>query len=211
MRLRWDISLVLFLVWMGVVLVLPPTLLGLAATSASGAQAPNSAGGEQNESATVSLGTVAVQVGSTATIPLYYSLGGSNPLRSFHMEVEFVSNSVKFTKAEKGVAAEAQEFDLAVEAKELPPDDKKIVRTHLNIDLSMGDADPSKSLPEGLWAYLYVDVPANAKAFSIVLTPTVVSAQDSSKKPVKVAGEAGKIIVSGPIGLPLPTCFFFNH
>ena len=164
---------------------------------------------QSGEPATVILGTVASDPGTTATIPLYYKPGAARSIRNVHLELEFVSNSVKFAKAEKGVAAETQNFDLAVNAKELPPDGN-IQRTRLSIDVSVADADAGKSLPEGLWTLLDFQVPADAKAFAIALNPIAVTAQDADKKPVKLMAEAGKIIVSVP-DEPLAACFFFTH
>jgi hypothetical protein len=69
------------------------------------------------------------------------------------MDVEFVSNSVKFMKAEKGTASTVQDFDLKVGSTELPPDAKNIHRTRLSIDLAVKDAGPKKGLPEGLLSF----------------------------------------------------------
>ena len=160
--------------------------------------------------ASLVLGTVASPPGTTATIPLYYKPLKSSPLRALHLEVEFVSNSVQFATAEKGLASKVQDFDLAVETKELAPDDKQVQRTRLSIDVSVLDSDPKKALPEGLWAFLNFRVSANAKPFAITLHPTSLSARDATQKPIQVVGEAGKIIV--PIADdPMSACFFFNH
>ena len=181
-----------------------------AAQQRGAAQALGSKSSPQGESASLILGTVAGDRGSSVSIPLYYQPGKNPPLRTAHLEVEFVSNSVKFAKAEKGLAAETQDYDLAVDVKELPPDKKKVQRTRLGIDVSVAEADPQKSLPEGLWAFLNFRIPADAKPFSISLNPVSVSGQDTQKRKVDLAVEAGKIIVSVP-DVPLVGCFFFNH
>jgi len=187
----------------------PLASLALAGATILGGTSPPLAqqSGGAGEPATVILGTVASDPGTTATIPLYYKPGAARSIRNVHLELEFVSNSVKFAKAEKGVAAETQNFDLAVNAKELPPDGN-IQRTRLSIDVSVADA--GKSLPEGLWALLDFRVPTDAKAFAIALNTIAVTAQDADKKPVKLMAEAGKIIVSVP-DEPLAGCFFFTH
>ena len=196
----------------GVVFILawPEAGFHLSAQETDATQASASGKAGRQEPFSLILGTVASDPGTTAAIPLYYNLLPGDALRSVHLEIEFVSNSVKFDKAEKGPAAELQEYDLAVEVKELPPDDKKISRTRLAIDVSVADSDTKKTLPEGLWAFLNFRVPPEAQPFSISLKPVSVSAQDTSKKPVKVAAEEGKIIVSIP-DVPLVGCFFFTH
>lgn len=158
----------------------------------------------------VVVGTVASEVGTTVAIPVYFEPGKNSRVRRLHMEIDFVSNSIKFAKAEKGVASKDLNFEINVAANELPPDDKKISHTHLKVDVSVTDADASKSLPSGLVAFLNFKIPENAKPFSISLIPLSVSGEDAAKKPVEVAAEAGKVIVSIP-DAPLAGCFFFSH
>lgn len=158
----------------------------------------------------VVVGTVASEVGTTVAIPVYFEPGKNSGVRSLHMEIDFVSNSIKFAKAEKGIASKGLNFEINVAANELPPDDKKISHTRLKVDVSVTDADASKSLPSGLVAFLNFNIPENAKPFSISLTPLTVSGEDAAKKPVEVAAEAGKVIVSIP-DAPLAGCFFFSH
>ncbi len=179
----------------GVLLLFP----ALAAAQASEARVPN-----------LILGTVASDRGTTATVPLYYQPAEDTPIRSLHLEVDFVSNSVKFAKAEKGIAAEIQDYDLAVETEELPPNDQDLSRTRLKIDIAVVDSDSSKALPQGLWTFLDFRIPEDAKPFAISLTPASVSAQDEAGQPVEVTVEAGKVIVSVP-DEPLVGCFFFTH
>ena len=156
------------------------------------------------------VGTVASEVGTTAAIPLFYDPAKSGGIQSFHLVLDFVSNSVKFARAEKGVASEGVELEVKAEAAELPPDGKKIFHTRLTVDVSVAGGDPKKTLPQGLLAFLNFTVPENAKPFSISLNPISISAQDASKKPVEIAAEPGKVIVSIP-DAPLAGCFFFSH
>lgn len=191
-------------------LLLQPGFIPAFTRERKGAQSSASENARAAEAASLVLGTVASQPGSTATIPLYYKPLKNSPLRILHLEVEFVSNSVTFAKGEKGLASEVQDFDLTVQPEELPPDDKQVRRTRLRIDVSVLDPDSKKTLPEGLWAFLNFRVSANAKPFVVALNPTSISAQDPTQKPVKVGGEAGKIIVAVADD-PMSACFFFNH
>ena len=190
------------------VLAIGGILFLLSSPRLAGAAQERKAGREP--ASNVVVGTVASERGTTAAIPLYYQPTKNSAVRSLHLELDFVSNSIKFAKAEKGVAAEGLNFEIAVEPKELPPDDKKIAHTRLNIDVTITDSDPKKSFPEGLLAFLNFKIPDDAKPFSISLTPITISAQDAAKKPVEVAAEAGKVIVSIP-DAPLAGCFFFSH
>ncbi len=165
---------------------------------------------EARATANIILGTVASDRGTTATVPLYYQPAEDTPIRSLHLEVDFVSNSVKFAKAEKGIAAEIQDYDLTVKAEPLPDDDQGLSRTRLMIDVAVADGDPGKALPRGLWTFLDFRIPEDAKPFAISLIPASVSALDEAGQPVEVTVEAGKVIVSVP-DEPLVGCFFFTH
>lgn len=202
---RKTIILLLFSLAGSSVLLFPAS-----SRAAAAPQGKSTAKSAQEPSGSLIVGTVASERGTTAAIPLYFQRSNNTNVRSVHLELDFVSNSIQFTKAEKGVAAEGQNFEVTAEAKQLPPDDKKITHTRLNIDVSVADSDSKKSLPEGLLAFLNFKIPDDAKPFSISLTPITIAAQDSSKKPVEVAAEAGKVIVSIP-DAPLAGCFFFTH
>jgi len=167
-------------------------------------------GGGYNEPPAFILGTVSGDPGTTAGVPLYFKTGGGKPVRSAHLEVEFVSNSVKFAKADKGTASAVEDFDLTADSKEFPPDDKNLKHTRISLDIAVKDSDPEKALPEGLLSFLNFDVPTDAKSFSIELNPRVVTAQDAAKAAVKVRAESGKIIIALP-DEPMPGCFFFTH
>lgn len=199
MRFGWITIALLLMGTAGAGLLLLPSQSGVSHAAAL----------QDSDRPSLILGTVAGERGTSVTIPLYYKPGRGAAPRSLRLDVTFVSNSVKFAKAEKGIAAETQDFDLAVRAAELPPDNN-IVRTRLSIDVAVADADNKKVLPEGLWAFLEFRIPPEAKPFSISLEPSSVSAADAAKKPVEVAAEAGKIIVSVP-DEPLAGCFFFTH
>jgi hypothetical protein len=161
------------------------------------------------DSPLVILGTVAADPGTNATIPLYFKPKAGQALQGLHLEVVFVSNSVKFAKSEKGVASEMQNVELKLVPAELGAEGN-IRRTRLDIDVSVSGGAPDVSLPEGLLAFLDFRVPTDAKAFSIALNPQAVAGRDADGKPVALSAEAGKIIVSVP-DAPMVGCFFFTH
>ena len=172
--------------------------------SAAYAPAQNSKGAAGN----VILGTVAGERGTSVAIPVYYESKDDAAVRSVHLDVDFISNSIKFSKAEKGIAAEVQDYELKAETEPLPNDDQGRSRTRIKIDVAVTEA--GKALPQGLWSYLDFEIPPEAKPFAISLNPSSVSAKDVSEKPAQVVAEAGKVIVSVPAE-PLAGCFFFAH
>src|ERR1043166_7776745 len=50
----------------------------------------------------VSLSEITANPGQSLMIPLYFTPDPQNPLRSFSVEIEYVSNSLKFNSAEPG-------------------------------------------------------------------------------------------------------------
>src|SRR5262245_3696612 len=62
------------------------------------------------DSAGLIIGTVASELGTTAAIPLYYQPPKNAKVKKIHAELDYVSNSVKFDKAEKGVASAVEDF-----------------------------------------------------------------------------------------------------
>src|ERR1051326_4905320 len=115
------------------------------------------------DSAGLIIGTVASELGTTAAIPLYYQPPKNSRVKKLHAELDYVSNSVKFDKAEKGVASSVEDFDLKVETKDLAPDDKTFTHTRLYVDVPLLRADPKKSVPEDLLPFLNFKIPPDTK------------------------------------------------
>jgi hypothetical protein len=177
----------------GVVAAALGLLIGGLCSSPGRAQEPARSG----EPPHVILGTVSSDRGTTASIPLFYQPVAGQSVRSLHLEVQF-GNAVQFVSGQKGSASEAQDFDLAVKAAE----------GRLSIDVALQDADAGKALPEGQLASLDFRVPEDATAGSVPLVPAAVSAQDASKKQVKVIAEEGMIVI---VTAPPVACFFYMH
>ena len=150
--------------------------------------------------------------GANVMMPLYFTRDPKNPLTSITVDIEFVSNNLKFDKIASGTAAEQAGADLSSALTEGKPDDKGVKRSKVRITASLKDA--AKGLPDGLLAYLLFEISLDAKPFSIKLTPTVVDAQDNhipSKKVTGVATESGMVVVQVLDVMPEATCFFFTH
>ncbi|MDA2933281.1 hypothetical protein MYX82_02945, partial [Acidobacteria bacterium AH-259-D05] len=154
---------------------------------------PGAQEGERSEPPNLILGTLARAPGTDVSIPLYYQSSAETPIRSLHLEVDFVSSGLKFVKVDKGAAAETQDYHLVVEAEELSADEEGRARTRLNIDVSVVDSDSGRFLPKGLWALLNFTIEHGVESSAISLNPSSISAQDLSGNPVEVVGEAGKV------------------
>lgn len=207
MRKRIRSLIVLWLVVVNGLLPIPlPSLAG--ALQSVSEQAPR-----------VSLTEVSATPGASLMVPLAFTPDPKNPLRSVAVDIEFVSNSLTFQKASPGLGAELVNANIQASVSEGEPDDKGLKRATLRVTASLPGASPKEGLPDGLLAYLLFQVSQDAKPFKITLTPTVVSAQDLSTPPRKVANvaaEPGAVIIESLDDVyqrlaPQVACFFFSH
>jgi hypothetical protein len=171
--------------------------------------------GTTEDAPRISLRQITGSPGDSLMIPLYYTPSSAGePLRSIAMDIDYVSNHLKFQKAAAGVIPEDVGVDVAGSATDGEPDAKGTVRSQLRVSVSLTEKNPKKGLPEGLLVYLLFQVTTDAKPFTITLTPTVNSAEDLHNPPRKVAEittAPGTVVVEVPDALPETTCFFFNH
>ena len=167
----------------------------------------------------VSLAEVNTTPGASVMVPLSLTPDPENPLRSLTVDIEFVSKSLIFQKTSPGMAVELVNADIQVNLTEGEPDEKGLKRAKLRVAASLPESNPKEGLPEGLLVYLLFQVSQDAKPVMIKLTPTVVSAEDLSTPPKKVASsvaaEPGLVVVEALDTLyerlaPI-ACFFFMH
>ena len=197
--------------------VLIATLL-LAGTPAVVGQQTPPAGGRQEASAgagpRVSVGEINGTPGAGLMVPLYFTPDPRAPLRSITVDIDYVSNSLKFQKASRGVVTEQVGADLSTTLTDGKPDAKNVTRSKLRVAVAIPEREPKQGLPEGLLAYLLFQVSTDAKAFAIRLNTSVVSAETIQNPPQKVAKvntAPGLVVVELADMLPEGTCFFFNH
>jgi len=201
------LPIALWLVVAGALLPMPPALQAEALQSASG-QVPR-----------VSLAEIRATPGASLMMPVALTPDPKNPLRSLTVDIEFVSNSLTFQKTSPGLAAELVNVTIQANLTDGKPDDKGLKRAKLRITASLPEPNPKEGLPDGLLAYLLFQVSQDAKPFAIKLTPTVVSAEDLSTPPKKVASvgtEPGLVTIEALDAVydrlaPQVACFFFSH
>ena len=200
----------LVVLWLTVVgaLLLVPSQLRAAAMQSDSEQVPR-----------VSLAEINGNPGAKVMMPLSLTPDPKNPLRSLTVDIEYVSNSLIFQKASRGLAAELANADIQTNLTEGKPDDKGLKWAKLRITASLPEPNPKDGLPHGLLAYLLFQVSEDAKPFLITLTPTVISANDLSTPPKAVANVGAKPGVVSVESLdatydrlaPAVACFFFTH
>ena len=161
----------------------------------------------------VSLGEITGSPGASLMVPLYYTPDPKMPLKSLSVDIEFVSNSLKFQKVARGVIPDDIQADITSTVTEGEKDAKGIARSKLHVNVALADKNTKNGLPEGLLAFLLYQVSMEAKPFSIKLTPEVVASEQlqASKQVAKVTAVPGTVVVEIEDLLPEATCFFFNH
>lgn len=161
----------------------------------------------------IALGEISGSPGASLMIPLYYIPSANEPLRSFAVDIDYVSVHLKFQKAALGLIPDNIKAEVTSNVIDNLPDEKGTIRSRVHVAVSV-DKNTPQGLPAGLLSYLLFDVTLDAKPFKITLNPAVVSAEalkDTAKKPVKVSVVAGTVVVVVPDTLPETTCFFFSH
>ena len=162
----------------------------------------------------VSLGEITDVPGASVRVPLYYTPDPRTPLRSLAFQVDYVSNNLEFEKVEPDPVTEKAGAAVEATLTKGTPDAKGVVHSQLRIAVSLKEQLPEKGLPGGLLANLVFRISPQATIVSIVLNPSVVSAEDTQSPPRRVAkvnAEAGRVVVvPGDIIIQM-TCFFFTH
>ena len=147
-------------------------------------------------------------------MPLYFTPDPNNPLRSVAVDIEFVSNNLKFQKASMGLAAEQANATIEASVTEGPTDGDGRVHSTLHLQAAVPSQAAGEGLPDGLLAYLLFQISLDAKPFRIRLVPSVTSAEPMGNpqgQVASVATEEGLVIVEALDVMPEATCFFFSH
>ena len=164
----------------------------------------------------VSFAEITGTPGASLMVPFYFTPDPQKPLRSIAVDLEFVSNNLKFQKASRGAASEQAGVEIATDVTEAKPDDKGITRSTLHVEAALTEANSKQGLPDGLLAYLLFQISLDAKPFAIKLTPKVTAAEDLATPPKKVdvaqvGAEPGLVVVQVLDVMPEATCSFFTH
>ncbi|MBI4478519.1 MAG: hypothetical protein HY651_00690 [Acidobacteria bacterium] len=161
----------------------------------------------------LTVGAVEGSPGASLIVPLYYAAEQQTPIRSFTLEIEFVSNNLEFQDASKGIV-DQESLEIASSLTKGTPDSAGVTRSKLRLTAKLADENAKQGLGEGLLAYLMFQLSLEAKPFVIKLTPTVVAAEDTEKparKVTKLGALPGSISVLSMDVMPEMACFFFTH
>ena len=162
----------------------------------------------------VAVGEINGNPGTNLMVPLYFTPDPNKPLRSITVEIEYVSNSLKFQRAAAGLAVEQVGADISSTLTDGMPDARNVTRSKLRVAVAVPASQPAKGIPDGLLSFLMFRVSPDAKPFAIRLNTSVVAAETAQTPPQRVANVStlpGLVVVELGDMLPEATCFFFTH
>ncbi|MBI4443550.1 MAG: hypothetical protein HY649_09280 [Acidobacteria bacterium] len=160
----------------------------------------------------ITMGSSAGTPGGSVAVPIYFTPGDGVQIGQLKLEVIFVSANLKFSRFERGVAADLGNVGLSVYTRQRK-NDQGIEETALTITASAASSEkPEKGLPPGLLMFLSLQVENDARPASITLHTSAQASELVTGNPVKdlLVTEA-KVDVLEAGAQPLVVCFLFNH
>jgi hypothetical protein len=159
----------------------------------------------------VTLGGASGTPGTVVVVPIYFTPARNVAVGRLRVEVTYVSVNLKFSKLDKGIAAELGGVDVAVEARG-GKTDKGLETQTLVVTASFLNPPPPTGIPSGLLAYITFNVGQDGRPASIGLRPTAEAVLVRSNQPVpNLRAFQTQVDVLAPGTQPLISCFFFTH
>jgi hypothetical protein len=161
----------------------------------------------------ITIGQVEGSPGATLIVPVYYKPDPDKPVRSFTVDIEFVSNNLEFQNASNGIV-DQEGLELSSAVTKANPDAAGVSRSKLRLTVALKGKNSNEGLAEGLLSYLMFQLSLQAKPFVIKLIPTIISAEDTqepAKKVSNLSAQPGSISVLSLDVTPEMSCFFFSH
>lgn len=160
----------------------------------------------------VTLGGTSGTPGTSVVVPIYFTPAENLQVGQLKLGVSYVSANLKFSKLDKGIAAELGGVDVHAEVKE-GKNERGLETQTVTVTASFLSPDPpKKGIPSGLLAYVTLKISDPARTVSITMHPAVEAAELATNKPVQnLRAFETKVDVLAPGTQPLISCFFFTH
>jgi hypothetical protein len=159
----------------------------------------------------VTLGGASGTPGTAVVVPIYFTPANGVAVGRLHLEVTYVSVNMKYSKFDKGIAAELGGVDVAVEVKD-GKNDKDLDTQTLTITASFLDPQPPPTgIPSGLLAYVTLSIGTDGRPASIGLRPTIEGTLVSGGPVPNLRAFPTQVDVLAPGTQPVLSCFFFTH
>ena len=159
----------------------------------------------------VTLGGTSGEPGANVVVPIYFSPARGVAVARVRLEVTYVSVNMKYSKLDKGIAAELGGVDVAVEVRE-GKNDRDLATQTLTITASfLAPQPPPTGIPSGLLAYVTLSIGKDGRPASIGLRPTVEATLVAGGAVPNLRAFPTQVDVLAPGTQPVLSCFFFTH
>lgn len=168
--------------------------------------------GNSKNAPKITLGDSSGSPGENIVVPVYFAAVEGLEVGRIQLDVNFVSKNLKYSRINRGMAAESGSVDVRAEVKE-SKNDKGLETSTITIVASIAEPNPGqKGIPAGLLGYITFKVNENAGPANITLRATAEATELGSNKPIlnlKTADAQVDVLAAG--SEPLYSCFFFSH
>ncbi len=160
----------------------------------------------------VTLGSSSATPGTMLVVPIYFTPAQDVAVGRLKVGVNFVSANLKFSKLERGIAAELGNVDVSTDLQ-VGENDDGVETSTLTITASFpSEEPPEKGIPAGLLAYLTMRVEEEGRQASITLRASAEGSELGTNKPLEdLRAFDATVDVLAPGTEPIVACFFFTH
>ena len=160
----------------------------------------------------VTLGSSSGTPGTTLVVPIYFTPAQGMEVGRLKLDVNFVSTNLKFTKLDRGIAAELGNVDMSTDLQ-VGENENGVETSTLTITASFpSEEPPEKGIPAGLLAYLTLRIEEEGRPASITLRASAEGSELGSNEPLDdLRAFDARVDVLAPGTEPIVACFFFTH
>ena len=160
----------------------------------------------------ITLGSSSGTPGTLLVVPIYFTPAEGVQVGRLSLDVNFVSANLKFSKLDRGIAAELGNVDVSTDLQ-VGENEDGVETTTLSITASIPSEEPSeKGIPAGLLGYLTMRIEEDGRAASITLRTSAEGSTLGSNEPLEnLISLDAKVEVLAPGTEPMVACFFFTH
>ena len=160
----------------------------------------------------VTLGSSSGTPGTSLVVPIYFTPAEGVQVGRLKLDVNFVSANLKFSKLDRGIAAELGNVDVSTDLQ-VGENENGVETTMLSVTASLPSEEPSeKGIPAGLLGYLTMQIEEDGQPASITLRTSVEGSTFGSNEALEnLVSFDAKVDVLAPGTQPIVACFFFTH
>ena len=160
----------------------------------------------------VTLGSSSGTPGTSLVVPIYFTPAEGVQVGRLKLDVNFVSANLKFSKLDRGIAAELGNVDVSTDMQ-VEENENGLETTTLSVTASLPSEEPSeKGIPAGLLGYLTMRIEEDGRPASITLRTSAEGSTFGSNEALEnLVSFDAKVDVLAPGTQPIVACFFFTH